>query len=218
MSPGFVPGEGGLAASARRQSDRLALAALLQDAGRFHDAQRLILDAYSLQLAAGPEAGAGPDLWWAAFPQAFAPEVERAAAKAGIPAPLLYAVMREESGFRPEVLSVVGARGLVQIMPETGRRLAQGLGAASYSPDELFVPARNLELGAAYLAQLLARFEGRMPAAIASYNAGPEAVERWLAQNGRLEDDAWIEAIPYDQTRQYAKKVLRSFATYQALY
>jgi soluble lytic murein transglycosylase len=126
--------------------------------------------------------------------------------------------MREESGFRPEALSVVGARGLVQIMPETGRKLAQRLGAPSYSPDELFVPARNLELGAAYLAQLLARFDGRLPAAVASYNAGPEVVERWLAQNGALEDDAWIESIPYDQTRAYAKKVLRSVAVYQALY
>jgi soluble lytic murein transglycosylase len=206
-----------LAGRARRAADRLALAELLQDADRWHDAQRLILDAYGLQLAAGPRGGE-PELWWAAFPQAFAPEVERAAARAGIPPPLLYAVMREESGFRPEVLSVVGARGLVQIMPETGRKLAHGLGASSYSPDELFVPARNLELGAAYLAELIARFRGRIAAAVASYNAGPEAVERWLAQSGALEDDAWIESIPYDQTRQYAKKVLRSFAIYQAIY
>jgi len=206
-----------LASRARRVADRLALAALLQDAGQFDAAQRLILDAYALPLSAGPRGGA-PDLWWAAYPQAFASEVEQAAAKAGIPPQLLFAVMREESGFRPEVLSVVGARGLVQIMPETGRTLARRLGAASYSPDELFVPARNLELGAAYLAELLARFEGRVSAAVASYNAGPDAVARWLAQGGALEDDAWVESIPYDQTRAYAKRVLRSFAAYQALY
>ncbi len=206
-----------LAGRARRRADRLALSALLQDAGQFDAAQRVILDAYALPLASGPRGG-DADLWWAAYPEAFAPEVERAAAKAGIPPQLLYAVMREESGFRPDVLSVVGARGLVQIMPETGRKLAERLGAASYSADELFVPERNLELGAAYLAELLARFEGRVSAAVASYNAGPEAVERWLAQNGALEDDAWIESIPYDQTRAYAKRVLRSFTVYQALY
>jgi soluble lytic murein transglycosylase len=206
-----------LALRARRREDRLALSALLQDAAQFDAAQRLILDAYGLPLAAGPR-GEAPDLWWAAYPQAFAPEVEQAAAKAGIAPELLYAVMREESGFRPEVLSVVGARGLVQIMPETGRKLAERLGAASYSPDELFVPARNLELGAAYLAELLKRFEGRVSAAVASYNAGPEAVERWLTQNRALEDDEWIESIPYDQTRSYAKRVLRSFTIYQALY
>jgi soluble lytic murein transglycosylase len=206
-----------LAGRARRSADRLALAELFQDAGLFDAAQRVILDAYALPLSAGPRGGA-PDLWWAAYPQAFATEVERAAASAGIPPQLLFAVMREESGFRPEVLSVVGARGLVQIMPETGRKLAERLGAASYSPEELFVPARNLELGAAYLAELLARFEGRVSAAVASYNAGPEAVERWLAQGSALEDDAWIESIPYDQTRAYAKRVLRSFAIYQTLY
>jgi soluble lytic murein transglycosylase len=206
-----------LARGARRATDRLALVALLQDAGQFDAAQRVVVDAYALSLAAGPGEGA-PDLWWAAYPQAYAPEVEGAAAKAGIPPPLLYAVMREESGFRPEVLSVVGARGLVQIMPETGRKLAEQLGAKSYSPDELFEPARNLELGAAYLAELLERFEGRVSAAVASYNAGPEAVARWLARNGALDDDAWIESIPYDQTRSYAKRVLRSFAIYQRLY
>jgi soluble lytic murein transglycosylase len=199
------------------QSDRLALAALLQDAGQYDAAQRVILDAYAVPLAAGPRGGE-PDLWWAAYPQAFAPDVARAAAKAGIPPPLLFAVMREESGFRPQVLSAVGARGLVQIMPETGRRLAEGLGATSYTPDELFIPARNLELGAAYLAQLLARFDGRVSAAVASYNAGPEAVERWLAQGAALEDDEWIESIPYDQTRSYAKRVLRSFNAYRTLY
>ena len=53
---------------------------------------------------------------------------------------------------------------------------------------------------------------------IASYNAGPEAVQRWLAQNGALEEDEWIESIPYDQTRSYAKRVLRSFTIYQVLY
>jgi soluble lytic murein transglycosylase len=206
-----------LAPKARTQADRLELAAFLQDAGEYDAAQRVILDAYSVPLAAGPQGGEH-DLWWAAYPQAFSAEVETAAAKAGIPAQLLYAVMREESGFRPDVLSVVGARGLVQIMPETGRQIARGLGAASYSPDELFVPERNLELGAAYLASLLARFEGRVSAAVASYNAGPEAVERWLTQNGALDDDEWIETIPYDQTRAYAKRVLRSFTIYQALY
>lgn len=206
-----------LAGEAHTRADRLALATLLEDAGRFDAAQRVLLDAYALPIAAGPR-GEDLELWWAVYPQAFAADVEQAATKAGIPPELLFAVMREESGFRPDVLSVVGARGLVQIMPETGRRLAERLGATSYSPDELFVPARNLELGAAYLAELLARFGGRVSCVIASYNAGPEAVQRWLAQNGALEEDEWIESIPYDQTRSYAKRVLRSFAIYQALY
>ena len=65
--------------------------------------------------------------------------------------------------------------------------------------------------------QLLARFEGRVSAAVASYNAGPEAVSRWL-ESGPLEDDEWVEAIPYDQTRTYVKRVLRSLQVYRVLY
>jgi soluble lytic murein transglycosylase len=206
-----------LAHRARLREDRLALAAMLQDAGEFGSAQRVILDAYARELAAGPPPGE-LDLWWAAYPRAFGGEVERAAAAAGIAPELLFAVMREESGFDPKALSVVGARGLVQIMPDTGSKLAARLGSASFDADELFVPARNLELAAAYLAELLARFGGNAPAAIASYNAGPEAVERWRAQLGHLEQDAWIEAIAYDQTRAYVKRVLRSYRIYQALY
>ncbi|MBM4385836.1 MAG: lytic transglycosylase domain-containing protein [Deltaproteobacteria bacterium] len=206
-----------LAPRARLREDRLALASLLQDAGEFGAAQRVVLDAYGLELAAGPPSGEA-DLWWAAYPRAFPADVERAAAAAGIPPELLFAVMREESGFDPKALSVVGARGLVQIMPDTGRKLAARLGSASFDPDELFVPARNLELAAAYLAELLARFGGNASAAIASYNAGPEAVERWRSQLGHLEQDAWIEAIAYDQTRSYVKRVLRSYRIYQALY
>lgn len=206
-----------LAIGATRRADRLALAALLQDTGQFDAAQRVILEAYAVELAAGPRAG-DPDVWWAAYPEAFAADVARAADAHGIPRELLYAVMREESGFAPKALSVVGARGLVQIMPETGAVLATRLGYAAFTPDELFVPARNLELGAAYLAELLRRFEGRFSAVIAAYNAGPDAVGRWLAKDGALADDEWVETIPYDQTRSYAKRVLRSFAAYQALY
>jgi soluble lytic murein transglycosylase len=135
-----------------------------------------------------------------------------------VPPELVYAVMREESGYRPAVRSVVGARGLTQIMPTTGERLAADLGAASFDPDELFLPARNLELGAFYLERLLATFDGRLSAAIASYNAGPSAVQRWIARDGLAPDDVFVESIPYEQTRKYVKRVLRSLHAYESLY
>jgi len=130
---------------------------------------------------------------------------------------LVYAVMREESGYRPEVVSISGARGLLQIMPETGERLALGESLAGFSPDDLFDPRINIQLGSAYLEQLMLRFDGRRSAAVASYNAGPEPVSNWLAE-GPVEDDEWVEAIPYDQTREYVKRVLRSLHVYSALY
>jgi soluble lytic murein transglycosylase len=103
-------------------------------------------------------------------------------------------------------------------MPATGRGLATALGAARFDAAELYVPKRNLELGAFYLSQLLTRFDGRFSAAIASYNAGPEAVARWLAADGEREEDEWVESIPYDQTRNYVRRVLRSVHVYRSLY
>jgi soluble lytic murein transglycosylase len=124
--------------------------------------------------------------------------------------------MREESAYRPTVVSVVGARGLLQIMPETGERLAQELALADFDPDDLFEPAVNIRLGSHYLRTLLIRFDGQLSAAIASYNAGPNAVVRWI--DPELDDDEWVEAIPYDQTRAYVKRVLRSLYAYRVLY
>jgi soluble lytic murein transglycosylase len=206
-----------LAGRAASRSRRLALGQLLLEAGQFQRAQRLVVDAHLHELA-GPPAAGEEMLWWLAWPTAFDTAVEPAASANGIPAALVYAIMREESGYQPDALSVVGARGLTQIMPDTGRRLARDLGASSFDPEELFVPVRNVELGAFYLARLLQRFEGRFSAAIASYNAGPEAVARWLASGAALEDDEWVEAIPYDQTRSYVKRVLRSIHAYRTLY
>jgi soluble lytic murein transglycosylase len=206
-----------LAGRAADRATRLALAQLLLEAGQFHRAQRLVLDAYADELARVPTPG-GEALWWLAWPTAFDRSVERAARASGIEPALVFAIMREESGYQPDALSVVGARGLTQIMPDTGRRLAADLGAAGFEPGELFVPERNLELGAFYLSQLLQRFDGRASAAIASYNAGPEAVARWLSAAAGAEDDEWVEGIPYDQTRSYVKRVLRSLHVYRTLY
>jgi len=196
--------------------DRLALASLYQTAGDFHQAQRLIVEAYEEPLARGPVPGQ-IEVWWQAWPAPFEEDmVEATAAGTLIEPGLVYALMREESGYRPRVVSTVGARGLLQIMPETGQRLARDVGLPAYSADDLFLPRVNIRLGSTYLQQLLERFGGQKSAAIASYNAGPTAVSRWL--DPTVEDDEWIEAIPYDETRAYVKRVLRSLDVYRVLY
>jgi len=206
-----------LAEMARSLDDRLATAHLFSAAQRFHRAERLVLSAYLERLAGGPEPGREP-LWWFAWPTAFADLVTTVSTGRHVDPALLNAVMREESGFRPEALSTVGARGLVQIMPTTGERLAASLGLPDFEVDDLFTPATNLLLGAYYLEQLLERFDGRVSAAVASYNAGPEAVARWIEERPDQEDDEWVESIPYDQTRKYVKRVLRSQQVYRVLY
>jgi soluble lytic murein transglycosylase len=197
--------------------DRLNLAQLYADSGDFYRPELLMVEGYSERLAGLPAPG-DLEVWWHAWPTPFV-DLFREVAESGIrvEAGLVYAVMREESGYRPEVVSVSGARGLLQIMPETGERLALRESLEEFSPDDLFIPSINIRLGSAYLEQLMMQFDGRKSAAIASYNAGPEAVSGWLAA-GPFADDEWVEAIPYDQTREYVKRVLRSLHVYRALY
>jgi soluble lytic murein transglycosylase len=104
----------------------------------------------------------------------------------------------------------------MQLMPDTGERLARELGLADYDAARLVDPALNVRLGSLYLDQLARRF-GTLAAAVASYNAGPDAVASWLGADGAA-DDEWVEDIPYDQTRAYVKRVLRSVHVYRTLY
>jgi soluble lytic murein transglycosylase len=206
-----------LATTARSLEERLVVAHLFSAARRFHQAQQVVVGPYLERLARGPEPG-GEDLWWFAWPTAFADLVTAVSKGRSVAPALLNAVMREESGFSPKALSKAGARGLVQIMPATGERLAESLGLLDYEANDLFTPARNLLLGAHYLEQLLERFDGRVSAVVASYNAGPEAVARWIEERPDQEDDEWVESIPYRQTREYVKRVLRSRQVYRVLY
>jgi soluble lytic murein transglycosylase len=157
------------------------------------------------------------DLWWHAWPNAYAELVAQATGREGSVVPeLVYSIMREESGYRADVISPVGARGLLQIMEETGQRLAARAGRDPISAEDLFEPKTNIALGAQYLGELSQRFDGRLAPAIASYNAGPAAVTRWLGE--ARDEDEWVEEIPYEQTRHYVKRVLRSLYAYEVLY
>lgn len=206
------------AGRARGLHDRLEIARLLAEGGAYHRAQALVLERYRTELARGVVPGQ-EELWWLAWPAAFAPEIDTLSPRdAAIDAAVVSAVMREESGYRPGVTSPAGARGLLQIMPETGMRLADQVGLAGFHPDQLYHPRVNIQLGSFYLDQLTREFGGRLEAAIASYNAGPKAAARWIAEQPGLEDDEWVEAVPYSQTRAYVKRVLRSVHAYRVLY
>lgn len=195
--------------------DRLALGALHAAAGDWSGAHGLVVSAYGERLARGPANGP-PALWRLAWPEAF-PEALAAARLAGGAEPaLVRALMREESRYQPGAVSVTGALGLLQIMPDTGARLARELGMAGFAASQLLEPNTNLRLGSSYLASLLRRFDGAVAPAVASYNAGPGPVAEWLAA-GPGEEDEWVEAIPYAETRAYVKRVLRSRHAYRAL-
>lgn len=150
------------------------------------------------------------------YPRPYSDLVAQAASEQRVDANLLYTIMRQESRFEPSVESTAGARGLAQVMPATGQSVARSLGLADFDAADLFKPAVNVPIGAAFLAQQLKRFDGEVWAAVAAYNAGPNAVPRW--QKVSPDPDAQIEAVDYPETRAYLQRVLGAWAMYHMLY
>ena len=136
------------------------------------------------------------------------------------PAELAMAIARQESELNPDVESPVGARGLMQVMPKTAQGVAKRLGLP-YSRKRLKEDWRyNAELGTAYLAQMVQRYNGSYVLAAAAYNAGPHRADRWIAQYGdprkaSVDTIAWIENIPFRETRNYVMRVLEGVGVYR---
>ncbi|MFA5811462.1 MAG: transglycosylase SLT domain-containing protein, partial [bacterium] len=158
-------------------------------------------------------------VWEGAYPKAYAPAVERAAAQEGIDPRLAWSIMQNESAFRPAVVSPAGAVGLMQLMPTTAGKIAKERGGSGDpSKEDLARPAENISYGVAYMGKLARLFPGNSAAVAASYNAGEEAVARWLSNGSFTDIEQWIEEIPYDETNLYVKKVMTSYWKYQRLY
>ncbi|MDA0362569.1 MAG: lytic transglycosylase domain-containing protein, partial [Proteobacteria bacterium] len=126
-----------------------------------------------------------------------------------------------ESEFDPEVVSPVGARGLMQLMPKTGQEMAQKIGVPYSSKRLILDPEYNVRLGVAYLEELLGRFSGNIILVAAAYNAGPTRLDRWLELFGDPRDADinavdWIESIPYRETRNYVMRIAESLLPYEA--
>ena len=131
---------------------------------------------------------------------------------------LLAAIIRQESRFTPRAVSRAGARGISQVMPATGRELAQRLGIRSWDPDLLFVPDFNLHLGARFLADRFRVDSFPLYAAIASYNAGSQRVDRWRRWPEFRDPDLFVERVAIPETRNYVKTVYASYQWYRRIY
>ncbi len=141
------------------------------------------------------------------YPQPFDREVRAASELSKLPRELIYGVMRQESLYRTDAVSSAGARGLLQMMPDTARRTARAWKQPKPGDDELFDPNVAIVLGAAQFRTLLDRFGGQTVVALAAYNAGPNAAGRWIPPQP-VEADVWIENIPYNETRTYVQRIL----------
>lgn len=135
---------------------------------------------------------------------------------------LVLSVIRQESGFDRTAISQAGARGMMQIMPGTAQLIAKGL-SEPYNRSRLLTdPSYNIRLGGGYLAQMLERFDGSAPLALAAYNAGPQRVVRWVRdfgdpRTGDIDMLDWIETIPFSETRNYVQRVLEAVPVYRYL-
>jgi soluble lytic murein transglycosylase len=181
-----------------------------------HRALRLVENRASSALSSAPT-GDGRIFWQAAYPRAFRDMVQTPAEKSRAPELFVYAIMRKESSFLPHALSGSDARGLLQLIPNTGLEVAKHLGDPFFA-DELFDPEVNIRLGTAYLGGLLKRFSDQVALAAGAYNAGSRAMMRWCDQWGTRPLDEFVELVTYDQAREYIKRALGIYARYRYLY
>ncbi len=177
---------------------------------RYHLALRILRRALA-PLAATGDPALPQAFWETLYPLGWRSELMAAAQSAGLDPYLVAAVVREESSYYPRALSPVGARGLMQLMPDT---MAPPKGARA---DHLDDPAQNLRLGTRFLAALLREF-GDPRVAIAAYNAGPKRARQWWSKRRTDDLEAWVELIPYDETRLFVKRVVLSWNEYRRIY
>ena len=149
------------------------------------------------------------------FPTPFRQAVVAQARSIGLDPALVYGLIRQESRFIMDARSHVGASGLMQLMPATARWTAKKVGM-NFTPDMINDRDTNLKLGTTYLKLVLDDFDGSMAMAAAAYNAGPSRPRRWR-EGATLEPAIWAENIPFNETRDYVKKVLSNAMYYSAL-
>jgi soluble lytic murein transglycosylase len=142
------------------------------------------------------------------YPIAFQETLAPAAKHLALDLSWIYGLIRQESVFKPNAVSHVGALGLMQLMPDTGKKVSARIGLTLDSPRALLDPHTNLTVGSNYLSGLLQHFSGSEPLATAAYNAGEERVNDWRPDSGALSADVWIDTIPYTETRHYVQKVM----------
>ncbi|WP_454785423.1 transglycosylase SLT domain-containing protein [Legionella sp. WA2024007413] len=149
------------------------------------------------------------------FPLAYKNSVSLYSKKYAVAPEFIYAIIRQESGFRDDATSSVGARGLMQVMPYTARVVSKADKIPYNDQKQLFLSQKNINIGVAYLKQLAKRFGNHPILMAAAYNAGPKQVVYWLKTHPPKEIDVWIETLPWQETRNYLKNIMAFYIVYQ---
>ena len=154
-----------------------------------------------------------------AYPRNYAPDVRQYAAQYGIEENIIYAVIRTESGFRPDAESDAGARGLMQITDETFEWIKSKLAPdEEITFDDLFDPQVNIRFGAYLLSACLARYDGDLSTSAAAYHSGMGLVDSLLEQAVYSSDGKTLSSFPYRQMNRYVYKINESYQKYCAIY
>lgn len=212
----------GMDAEARFEYDALESAAsasparLLATAYAFRDAQEPVR---SIRLANRIITGGERDAraYRLLFPVLDREQIQRAAAANHVDPGFIAGVIRQESSFNPNAVSVAGARGLMQVMPSVGAQLARDARYPLWDPVLLFDPDVNIQLGTTHLAAAIAEYKAPVRV-LAAYNAGDTRVDRWSTKAGMSDPEIFAERIPFTETRDYVRIVQRNAVLYDALY
>ncbi|OCQ91141.1 tail length tape measure protein [Oscillatoriales cyanobacterium USR001] len=156
-----------------------------------------------------------PTYWQSLYPFPYLETIVKWSGERQINSVLVTALIRQESRFMPSIKSAVGATGLMQVMPETGDWIAKQIKLKNYSLENV---DDNIKLGTWYLDHTHDEYKNNSMLAVASYNAGPGAVGDWLQRFGFNDPDAFVDKIPYDETRGYVKSVFENYWNYLRIY
>lgn len=180
--------------------------------------QRLGQTSRAIALANRADEERGAAAYRLRFPVVQEPVLAFESKARGLDIALVAALIRQESSFMPAATSPAGARGLMQLMPSVGRQVAAALKFPLWDVALLHQADVNVQLGTRHLAGLLRSYDGDEALTLAAYNAGRSRVTRWLAKRGTADRELFIERIPYVETRDYVRIILRNKELYRALY
>ncbi|MEZ4703790.1 MAG: lytic transglycosylase domain-containing protein [Bdellovibrionota bacterium] len=151
------------------------------------------------------------------FPVHYIHNIEQEAKKNALDPFLVMSLIKQESAFEAQAISRADAKGLMQLIDETAQDVAQKIHFPNMSSESLFVPQTNIELGTKYFSDMIKAYGGKVPYALAAYNAGPERINTWITRWGDLPMESFIELIPYQETRSYIKLIFRNYYFYHLL-
>lgn len=152
------------------------------------------------------------------YPTKYSEYVTKYADEYDIDSLLVYAIIKAESNFNSNVVSSSNAIGLMQLMDPTAEEIANKLGISFLKKASLYDPELNIRLGVKYFSDLLKEYDGNKLLALTAYNAGKGNVKRWIEQGIIKQDGSDIENIPYKETNNYVRKIVRDYKIYQDLY